>query len=76
MDPYLNIAKIESFSKYCFAINDTRFLDIVFTDAIKDVTDSESKYLDFSTRPKVVNSCDSKFHFLNLNMANKTSSEY
>ena len=48
LDPYLNIAKIESFSKYCFAINDTRFLDIVFTDAIKDVTDSESKYLDFS----------------------------
>ena len=48
LDPYLNIAKIESFSKYCFAINDTRFLDIVFTDAIKDVTESESKYLNFS----------------------------
>ena len=46
--PVLNIAKIDSFSKYCFAINDTRFLDIVFTDAIKDVTDSVSKYLDFS----------------------------
>ena len=48
MDPYLNIAKIESFSKYCFAICDTRFLDIAFKDVIKDVTDSESKYFDFS----------------------------
>ena len=48
MDPYLNIAKIESFSKYCFAICDIRFLDIAFKDVIKDVTDSESKYFDFS----------------------------
>ena len=48
LDPYLNIAKIESFSKYCFAICDIRFLDIAFKDVIKDVTDSESKYFDFS----------------------------
>ena len=48
LDPYLNIAKIESFSKYCLAINNTRFLDIAYKDVIKDVTDSESKYFDFS----------------------------
>ena len=48
LDPYLNIAKIESFSKYCLAINNTRFLDIAYKDVIKDVTDSESNYFDFS----------------------------
>ena len=42
------LLKIELFSIYCFAINNTRFLDIAFKDVIKDVTESESKHLNFS----------------------------